>query len=189
MSGDEKIRHCNSCDKSVFNLAQMTRREIEAVLLAQMNTGRTACIRMYKRPDGTVVTADCLSVKQKLRLSINKSSVKIAAATAAILALAGITALHSQVRAQDVFDSDQEVAYPPGRTTSKNSADKPQEYAPATTIRGVSTGGAGTVRVDNLRFVDEVFGSLVWVPLLSIAAAILGILATCASEIFETDKH
>lgn len=186
MSGDEKIRHCNSCDKSVFNLAQMTRIEIEAVLLAQMNTGRTACIRMYKRPDGTVVTADCLSVKQKLRRSITKSSAKIAAAAAAIFALVGVGALHSPVSAQDAFQSDQEVtATAPPSETKKEASVPPQ--GDAAVVYGVGT--AGTVRVDNLRFVDEVFGSLVWVPLLSIAAAILGILATCASEIFETDKH
>lgn len=182
MSGDEKIRHCNSCDKSVFNLAQMTRAEIEAVLLAQMNTGRTACIRMYKRPDGIVVTADCLSVRQKLRRSITKSSAKIAAAAAAIFALVGVGALHSPVGAQDAFQSDQEVTATAPSSETKKEASVPPQGEP-TVVYGV--GGGGTVRVDNRRGLDAAFGCFIWVPLLSIAASILGILATCASESLE----
>ncbi len=185
MEGDDKIRHCESCDKSVFNLAQMTRKEIEGVLLAQMNTGRTACIRMYKRPDGTVVTSDCLSVRQKLRRSIKRSSAKLAAASAAIFALTGVSALQSQVNAQDAFCSDEEVhpATALAPKTTKTAAIQPAQ-GDATVVQGV--GGAGTVRVDNTQNIDSALGPLFWIPLLALAGAIFGILATCAEGAIET---
>lgn len=183
MEGDERIRHCNSCDKAVFNLAQMTRAEIAAVLVAQMNTGSSPCIRMFKRPDGTVVTADCLSVRQKLRLSIQKSSAKFVAASAAIFAMTSLTALLSPGHAQDAFQSsDMEVAsQAPGSKTKKDSTTARGETA--TTIQGV--GGSGSVIVDNYSYVEAVLAPFLWVPLLSIAAAVLGIFATCTGGLLD----
>ncbi|MCI0643023.1 MAG: hypothetical protein L0Y72_28000 [Gemmataceae bacterium] len=56
MSGDDRVRFCSQCRLSVYNLADMSRREAEEFIAA--NEGR-ACIRMYRRPDGTVLTRDC----------------------------------------------------------------------------------------------------------------------------------
>jgi hypothetical protein len=55
MKGDERVRFCGSCEKNVYDLSKMTRAEAEA-LLAQRET---PCIRLYRRADGTVITADC----------------------------------------------------------------------------------------------------------------------------------
>lgn len=67
MVGDEKSRHCGACDKFVFNLSAMTREEAELTMLEK--TGEV-CIRLYRRTDGTVITADCpVGVRRKrLRL-------------------------------------------------------------------------------------------------------------------------
>ena len=56
MSGDERVRHCGTCDKQVFNLSNMTRDEAEALLLGA--TGKL-CGRYYQRADGTILLADC----------------------------------------------------------------------------------------------------------------------------------
>ncbi len=56
MKGDDRRRFCSQCRKNVYNISAMTRTEAEAFI--QKNEGQ-ACIQMYKRPDGTVVTADC----------------------------------------------------------------------------------------------------------------------------------
>jgi hypothetical protein len=56
MAGDERMRHCSDCQLNVYNLSDMTRDEALA-FLAQRE-GRT-CVRMFKRPDGTVITRDC----------------------------------------------------------------------------------------------------------------------------------
>jgi hypothetical protein len=50
------VRFCKHCSLNVYNLSAMT-REAAQQLVAERE-GRL-CIRMYRRLDGTVVTADC----------------------------------------------------------------------------------------------------------------------------------
>ena len=74
----ERVRHCGSCDKNVYNLSQMTRDEAEALILAK--EGRL-CVRYFQRKDGTILLKDCTvgaSNGRKRRL--------IAAGAAALLA-------------------------------------------------------------------------------------------------------
>lgn len=56
MVGDERVRFCGSCQKNVYNLSGMRREE--ATALIKDRTGEI-CVRMYRRADGTVLTADC----------------------------------------------------------------------------------------------------------------------------------
>lgn len=66
MKGDERERHCASCDKSVYNISKLTRDEAEAFLREKSGAG--ACVRFYMRKDGTILTADCpVGVKQVSR--------------------------------------------------------------------------------------------------------------------------
>ena len=58
MPGDERIRHCGQCRQDVYNIAGLTR--FEAQRLVASRQGRL-CARILRRPDGTVVTADCWS--------------------------------------------------------------------------------------------------------------------------------
>jgi hypothetical protein len=67
MTGDDKARFCGKCEKHVFNLSAMTREEAELVMLEREGS---ICVRLYRRKDGTVITADCpVGVRRKrLRL-------------------------------------------------------------------------------------------------------------------------
>ncbi len=56
MLGDERVRFCGRCEKEVFDLSEMTAVEAESVLAAH---GGAACVRFYRRADGTVMTSDC----------------------------------------------------------------------------------------------------------------------------------
>ena len=56
MTGDATSRHCAHCKLQVHDLSAMTLPEAEQFLLA---TGGNACVRFYRRADGTVVTGDC----------------------------------------------------------------------------------------------------------------------------------
>jgi hypothetical protein len=56
MTGDECIRHCNSCQLNIYNIAEMTEAEVKNLISSY--EGRL-CIRLYKRADGTVLTKDC----------------------------------------------------------------------------------------------------------------------------------
>ncbi len=56
MTGDDRTRFCGSCSKHVYNIASMTAEAATALIVE--NEGRL-CVRLYKRADGTVLTADC----------------------------------------------------------------------------------------------------------------------------------
>src|SRR5262245_9558298 len=58
MPGDEQVRHCGQCKQNVYNVAELTRPEAMRLLRAR------ACLRIYRRPDNTVITADC---RERLR--------------------------------------------------------------------------------------------------------------------------
>jgi hypothetical protein len=53
MPGDELVRHCGHCKQNVYNVSSYTRVEAMNLLRAR------ACLRVYRRPDNTVVTSDC----------------------------------------------------------------------------------------------------------------------------------
>jgi hypothetical protein len=56
MLGDDRVRHCNDCNKNVFNLSAMTRDQAEALIVAKNGD---LCARYYQRPDGTILLSDC----------------------------------------------------------------------------------------------------------------------------------
>jgi hypothetical protein len=65
MVGDERVRFCGECKKNVYNVSAMPREEAEALL--REREGRL-CVRLYRRTDGTVLTADCpVGVRRKRR--------------------------------------------------------------------------------------------------------------------------
>ncbi len=63
MKGDARVRHCGACRLSVHNLSEMTTLEVEALL----QPGGSVCARLYRRPDGTVVTGDCRRIWSQQR--------------------------------------------------------------------------------------------------------------------------
>jgi hypothetical protein len=65
MTGDDRVRRCGDCKLNVYNVAEMTRDDAEALITA--SEGERVCMRLSVRPDGTLVTADCLTVAQRLR--------------------------------------------------------------------------------------------------------------------------
>jgi hypothetical protein len=56
MRGDAQVRFCKHCSLNVYNLSAMTRAQAERLVT---ETEGRLCVRMYRRLDGTVVTADC----------------------------------------------------------------------------------------------------------------------------------
>jgi hypothetical protein len=56
MRGDGRVRFCEACAKHVYNVSDLT--AVEAVDLIQEHEGHV-CMRLYRRRDGTVLTADC----------------------------------------------------------------------------------------------------------------------------------
>ena len=57
MRGDDRVRHCGTCNKNVYNLSAMA--EQEAAALVARHKGGDLCVRFYRRADGTVMTSNC----------------------------------------------------------------------------------------------------------------------------------
>jgi hypothetical protein len=95
MSGDARARHCQLCDKNVYNLSGMTRAEAEALLVEK--EGRL-CVRYFRRQDGTVLTRDCPVGKARLarRMQIAAWATAGAAVAAVGTALASAGLLDRQ---------------------------------------------------------------------------------------------
>ena len=55
MTGDERVRRCHACELNIYNIAEMTADE--ARRLIENREGRL-CIRLQRRADGTVLTAE-----------------------------------------------------------------------------------------------------------------------------------
>ena len=85
MVGDERVRHCGDCRQNVYNIAAFSRRE--ATRLLQERSGRV-CLRIFRRPDGTVITDDC---RARLRAA-RKRGLLIFAGTLLVVAWAQICA-------------------------------------------------------------------------------------------------
>jgi len=90
MRGDSRVRHCGACRLSVYNAREMTTRELEALL----QSGGRVCARLYRRPDGTVVTGDCRRIWEQQRaeaVSLLGTAVTVTAALSLVVLLGLLT--------------------------------------------------------------------------------------------------
>jgi hypothetical protein len=86
MPGTDQVRHCGECNKNVYNLSAMTRREAEALL--QETEGRL-CARLYRRADGTILTENCPAGLRAIGRRVSRFA---GAAMSAVAALSSATA-------------------------------------------------------------------------------------------------
>ena len=94
MTGDDRTRHCDLCNLHVYNIAQLTRKEAESLIA---NTEGRICARLYRRPDGTVITKDCPVGLRAVRR-------RVARITSAVFAT--IVGLYSLVLGQKLSQKD-----------------------------------------------------------------------------------
>ncbi|MGB9178194.1 MAG: ankyrin repeat domain-containing protein [Pyrinomonadaceae bacterium] len=69
MIGNDQVRFCEHCSKSVNNLSTMMRKQ--ALELVSRSKGQL-CVRYYKRPDGTVQTGNSQSQLYQLKRRASK---------------------------------------------------------------------------------------------------------------------
>ncbi len=108
MAGDDRVRHCALCEKNVYDLSGLT--ALEAVHLLAANE-RGVCVRLHRRRDGTVITADCSVGRRRRR----KRWLTGAAASLAIGGAVGLASAHDEsprmqapplVESERVFDEE-----------------------------------------------------------------------------------
>jgi hypothetical protein len=98
MTGDEKSRHCASCNLRVYNLSAMTRAEADGLVASKREGGRI-CVRLYRRADGTVITQDCPTGVAAARARVRRAVARVAAAFG-LLGGAAIAANQTSGRSQ-----------------------------------------------------------------------------------------
>jgi hypothetical protein len=86
MPGTDQVRHCSQCNKNVYNLSAMTRREAEALL---RETEGKLCARLYRRRDGTILTENCPAGLRAIGRRVSRVA---GAAMSAIATLSSATA-------------------------------------------------------------------------------------------------
>jgi hypothetical protein len=86
MLGDERVRVCGACTRTVYNVQAMSPATAEE-LIAQ---DRSGCVRLFRRSDGKVLAADCPVGARRKRVAW--------ALTAAALVGAGVAAVEVVTR-------------------------------------------------------------------------------------------
>ncbi|HWF44775.1 MAG TPA: hypothetical protein VG537_09050 [Candidatus Kapabacteria bacterium] len=97
MAGSDTARFCGECKKHVYNLSLLTRAEANELI--REKEGRL-CVSIYRRIDGTVLTADCPKGLRTIKRQYLKTRVKVAALLAA---LAGVLSLSANSCATEVY--------------------------------------------------------------------------------------
>ncbi|WP_241758660.1 hypothetical protein [Pyxidicoccus parkwayensis] len=131
MTGDARVRHCGACKLSVHNVSEMSTAEVEALL----QTDGRVCVRLYRRPDGTVVTGDCRRIWQQQReeaATLLGTAVTATAALSLIVLMGLLTLTLFGDNIRRMFGGATAGALPAATTTSPSSTP--------------STSGAGTSR-------------------------------------------
>lgn len=97
-TGETHTRRCEQCNLNVHNFADMTGEQAEAILRASLNPDGTrkhrVCAGIYRRADGTILTADCPVGLAAVRARAHRAVARIAAAI-------GLTALVTWAAARE----------------------------------------------------------------------------------------
>ncbi|HEV3167689.1 MAG TPA: hypothetical protein VGZ22_27035 [Isosphaeraceae bacterium] len=89
MAGDDRVRFCGLCQKHVYNLSAMPADEA-AVLIVEKEG--QLCARLYRRRDGTVLTADCpVGARMSLRRRVRRLAACAVVGVAGLLSSGALT--------------------------------------------------------------------------------------------------
>ena len=89
MAGDDRSRFCASCSKHVYNIGSMTAEEASSLFLE--SEGKL-CARIFRRSDGTVLTADCPVGIGRISPARRVRRILTAAVVLPVLLVAGVAA-------------------------------------------------------------------------------------------------
>lgn len=76
LEGNDQHRHCNLCEKNVYNLSALTEAEVRALITEKEGK---LCARFFLKQDGTVLTADCPVGRKAWRRKVRRVATVIVA--------------------------------------------------------------------------------------------------------------
>jgi hypothetical protein len=77
MEGDERVRFCSQCKLNVYNISEMSKNDAER-LISEKEGEAQLCIRLYRRPDGSVITDNCPVGLKKFRAQVRANFTALA---------------------------------------------------------------------------------------------------------------
>lgn len=92
MAGDDRSRFCRACRHDVHDVSELTTEEAIALL---QRPGEPPCLRVYRRNDGRVLTADCATARERAWKWLRRHSA-LAASLFAVLFLSGCRSVVTQ---------------------------------------------------------------------------------------------
>lgn len=111
MSGNDTVRFCHECKLNVYNIADMTDREAEAVLRKRLY-GSRVCAALYRRPDGKLATDNCPRALRKIRNVHRWVMAKVVASIALCMSFLGPAQSQNEIRKET---SHPRYKFPPMR--------------------------------------------------------------------------
>ena len=76
MCGDDRTRFCNQCSQNVHDVSELTRDEAVQLVIG---SEKTPCLRLFRRSDGRVMTADCMTRRERAWKWLHRRSAWVAA--------------------------------------------------------------------------------------------------------------
>lgn len=124
MVGSETVRLCGQCDRNVYNIASMSKKEAEA-LITTSEGGRLPCMRMFKRQDGTVITDDCPVGLRMVRDRMRQTGRMVAGVVSMLMSFCSA---HAQTG--DAKEAKNCGADGTQQTAAKSSKNRPDQLIP-----------------------------------------------------------
>jgi hypothetical protein len=82
MAGDDRSRFCARCHQQVHDISELTTDEALALV---NGVQKPPCVRIYRRPDGRVMTADCATKYERAWKWLRRRSGRVASLFALLL--------------------------------------------------------------------------------------------------------
>lgn len=128
MDGDDRVRVCGACKHNVYDTSKLTSKEILDLMARDSN----ACLKIYRRADGTLLTEDCPFGLRTIRRGARKVSKIVASLWALALSFTSVSAQPSAVQTEST--PKQKASGNKAKAKAKNSQTPRSEIKGATAI-------------------------------------------------------
>jgi hypothetical protein len=96
MDGDDRVRVCGACKQNVYDTSKLTTKEIVDLMARDSK----ACLKIYRRADGTLLTEDCPFGLRTLRRGARRVSKLAASLWALALSFTSVSAQPSAIQTE-----------------------------------------------------------------------------------------
>lgn len=96
MDGDDRVRVCGACKHNVYDTSKLTSKEIVDLMARDSK----ACLKIYRRADGTLLTEDCPFGLRTLRRGARTASKIAASLWALALSFTSVSAQPSAIKTE-----------------------------------------------------------------------------------------